>query len=102
MKRIDLWKLLLVLPLTFTLSTPVFAEDVPAAPEARETATAAEEASESSDDDEAKEKEEYFALTFSYQVCHAVFVIGMVVSAFGASAMAGYSSLLELDDSSFT
>ena len=33
MKRIDLWKLLLVLPLTFTLSTPIFAEDAPAAPE---------------------------------------------------------------------
>ena len=44
MKRIDLWKLLLVLPLTFTLSTPVFAEDAPAAPEAKETAPAAEEA----------------------------------------------------------
>ena len=44
MKRIDLWKLLLVLPLTFTLSTPIFAEDAPAAPEAKETATAAEEA----------------------------------------------------------
>ena len=58
MKRIDLWKLLLVLPLTFTLSTPVFAEDAPAAPRAKETAPAAVEAPESSDDDEAKEKEE--------------------------------------------
>ena len=58
MKRIDLWKLLLVLPLTFTLSTPVFAEDAPAAPEAKETAPAAEEAPVSSDDGEAKEKEE--------------------------------------------
>ena len=58
MKRIDLWKLLLVLPLTFTLSTPVFAEDAPAAPEAKETAPAAEEAPDSSDDGEAKEKEE--------------------------------------------
>ena len=58
MKRIDLWKLLLVLPLTFTLSTPVFAEDAPAAPEAKETAPAAEEAPDSSDDGEAEEKEE--------------------------------------------
>ena len=44
MKRIDLWKLLLVRPLTFTLSNPVFAEDAPAAPQAKETAPAAEEA----------------------------------------------------------
>ena len=56
MKRIDLWKLLLVLPLTFTLSTPVFAEDAPAAPEAKETAPAAEEAPDSSDDGEAKSR----------------------------------------------
>ncbi|MGB2199684.1 MAG: hypothetical protein ACPH05_08235, partial [Luminiphilus sp.] len=57
MKRIDLWKLLLVLSLTFTLSTPVFAEDAPAAPEAKEAAPAAEEASESTEDGEAKEEE---------------------------------------------
>ena len=56
MKRIDLWKLLL--PLTFTLSTTVFAEDAPAAPEAKETAPAAEEALDSSDDGKATEKEE--------------------------------------------
>ena len=58
MKRIDLWKLLLVLPLTFTVSTPVFAENAPAAPEPKETAPAAEEVPDSSDDGEAKEKED--------------------------------------------
>ena len=59
MKRIDLWKLLLVLPLTFTLSTPVFTEDAPAAPEAKETAPAAEEATASPNDvgEEADEEE---------------------------------------------
>ena len=56
MKRVDLWKLLLVLPPTFTLSTPVFAEDALAAPEAKETAPAAEEAPDSSDDGEALSK----------------------------------------------
>ncbi len=58
MKRIDLWKLLLVLPLTFTLSKPVFAQDSPAAPEAKETAPAAEEVPDSSQDGDSKEKDE--------------------------------------------
>jgi hypothetical protein len=44
---------------------------------------------------EAKEKEENVAVIFSYQVCHKVFEIGMVVSAFGASAMARYSKSIE-------
>ena len=57
MKPIDLWKLLLVLPLTFTLSTPVFAEDAPAAPGQRDRACG-RRGPDSSDDGEAKEKEE--------------------------------------------
>ena len=58
MKRIDLWNLLLVLPLTFTLCTSVFAENAPAAPEAKETALAAKETPESLEDSKAKEKGE--------------------------------------------
>jgi hypothetical protein len=60
MKRIDAWKLLLlVLPLSLTLTTHSVAEDAPSAPEAKPASEAAEGGVESSEKgDEAEDKEE--------------------------------------------
>ncbi|REJ72719.1 MAG: hypothetical protein DWQ28_00135, partial [Proteobacteria bacterium] len=61
MNRIDLWKLLLlVLPMSLTLSMKALAEDAPEAPEpaTEEVAEEASEADEESDDGEGQEEEE--------------------------------------------